>query len=224
MILWYLMARAIDIKNKKIFKKRRKNMKNRKTIIVAFVLVACMLIGVGFAALSTVLDITGTVNITKEFIDDEFANDVYFVSGAFVGGKFDVNSGKASQDSITPESNGHAASASFTSNNMAAKGDFVEVKFTIKNDSDFDVAVKIDMNKSNGNANMSNTNASQFKFQIKYGESGTYMDLAGINLEELEIASQGSGDVYIRVEVIDEINAATNAIFGVELTATEVTP
>ena len=218
------MARAIDIKNKKIFKKRRKNMKNRKTIIVAFVLVACMLIGVGFAALSTVLDITGTVNITKEFIDDEFANDVYFVSGAFVGGKFDVDSGKASQDSINPESNGHAASASFTSNNMAAKGDFVEVKFTIKNDSDFDVAVTIDMNKANGNANMSNTNASQFKFQIKYGESGTYMDLADINLEELAIASGGEGYVYVKVTVEDEINAATNAIFGVELVATEVTP
>lgn len=198
-------------------------MKNRKRIIMAFVLVACMLIGVGYAALSTVLDITGTVNIGKEFIDKEFANDVYFSAGEFVGGKYDVTSGLTTQDQINPGASGKTANASFTSNNMAAKGDTVEVKFTIKNDSDFDVATTIGLKKVNNNDNMSNTNPSQFKIEVKYGAGGTYSDLAGISTQSLSVAkSGGTADVYVRVTVIDEINAATNAIIGVELVATEV--
>ena len=199
-------------------------MKNRKTIIVAFVLVACMLIGVGFAALSTRLDITGTTNISKEFIDEEFSNDVYFVSGEFVAGEYDIDSGKATQDSVIPASNGRTASASFTSNNMAAKGDFVIVKFTIKNESDFDVAVSITEAKANGNANMSNTNSAQFKFEIAYEQNGTYMDINAAKVAApRDIAIDDTLDVYVKATVIDEINAATNAIFGVELTVTEVT-
>ena len=207
-------------------------MKNRKTIIVAFVLVACMLIGVGYAALSTRLDITGNVNVSKESIDNQFAEDVYFCAGSFVAegdSKFDVTSGLATQDQINPTTGGKTASAYFTSNNLAAKGDYVIAKFTIANESDFDVAVTIAATKANGNANMSNTNPGQFKFEVRYGATGNWYELAAVQAESLTILkSTGSGiptgDVYVKATVIDEVNSATNAIFGVELTASEIVP
>ena len=38
-------------------------MKNRKRVIVAFMLVACMLLGVGYAAITTHLNIQGGVEV-----------------------------------------------------------------------------------------------------------------------------------------------------------------
>ena len=53
-------------------------MKNRKRVIVAFMLVAVMLLGVGYAALSDDLFITGSATILEDNAEDAFAADVYF--------------------------------------------------------------------------------------------------------------------------------------------------
>ena len=53
-------------------------MKNRRIAIIAFVLVAVMAIGVGYAALTDVVTINGTANAGIN--DDEFNNEVLFTS------------------------------------------------------------------------------------------------------------------------------------------------
>ena len=53
-------------------------MRNRKNVIVAFVLVAVMLMAVGYAALTTDLHITGNATITSDQAQDEFQGKIHF--------------------------------------------------------------------------------------------------------------------------------------------------
>ena len=55
-------------------------MKNRKRIIMAFVLVACMLIGVGYAAVTSELYAKAHVNLTDDGGSSELDEDVYYTS------------------------------------------------------------------------------------------------------------------------------------------------
>ena len=183
-----------------------------------------MLIGIGYAALSTKLEISGKVNIYDEAISNDFANSVYFSNGEFLdveGSKYDVTSGLATQDQISPK-NGKAASESFTSNNLAANGDCVVVEYPIQNDSDFDIAVTLAAKKGNGTDNMSNTNPSQFDIKIKHADCADWQDLAGIMTHPLAIPSAGEGKVQLKVTVVGDVSSATGATFSIEFDATEV--
>lgn len=53
-------------------------MKNRKTIVVAFLLSAVMLMSVGYAALTDVLDITGSADVNQAAAEDSFNEDIKF--------------------------------------------------------------------------------------------------------------------------------------------------
>ena len=53
-------------------------MKNRKTVVVAFLLCAVLLLGVGYAALSDTLDITGSADVNQSAAEEAFNEDVYF--------------------------------------------------------------------------------------------------------------------------------------------------
>ena len=53
-------------------------MKNRKTIVVAFLLVAAMLLGVGYAALTDTLTIIGNAHIDVDTANKTFDEKVYF--------------------------------------------------------------------------------------------------------------------------------------------------
>ena len=57
-------------------------MKNRRLVIGAFLMVAVLSLGVGFAALSDTLSVGGTASYSPEAAADEFNADVYFVSPA----------------------------------------------------------------------------------------------------------------------------------------------
>lgn len=59
-------------------------MRNRKTIITAFVLAACLLIGVGYAVLSDSLRIDGSVSIDHAEVNKAFDSLVYFESATVV--------------------------------------------------------------------------------------------------------------------------------------------
>ena len=53
-------------------------MKNRKIILVAFMLVACMVVGIGYAALSAELTVTGNATFKADKAQDEFTGDINF--------------------------------------------------------------------------------------------------------------------------------------------------
>ena len=65
-------------------------MKNRRIAIVAFVLCAAMVIGLGYAAVTNTLDIQGSVAVDANEAEKEFNEDIYFV-GVKLGSDFVAN-------------------------------------------------------------------------------------------------------------------------------------
>ncbi len=53
-------------------------MKNRRIAIVAFMLVATLTLGIGYAAITDVLDFQGTAKVTAQQASEAFDLDVYF--------------------------------------------------------------------------------------------------------------------------------------------------
>ena len=103
-------------------------MKNRKTVVVAFMLCAVMLLGVGYASIADVLDITGSADVTKENAQLSFDADVYFTNAVVA----DDNAG-TNTTSINADNNDKA---SFTANNLKGDGDTAKFTYTIKNAND----------------------------------------------------------------------------------------
>ena len=118
-------------------------MKNRKVIVTAFLLVAVMLLGVGYAAVSDTLDIQGTADITATDAGETLNEDVYFVG---------VMNGSVQVDAITAADDlGYTAHINSQDNDMAhftiscleKAGDSVTIVYVVKNDSTNDVTLAL---------------------------------------------------------------------------------
>ena len=105
-------------------------MKNRKIVLVAFLLVAMMLLGVGYAALTDVLDITGSADINQSAAEAEFDLDVHFTAA--------VANDAGNTASVNSDNNDKA---SFSTKNLASKDDTATFTFTLTNESDLDAVV-----------------------------------------------------------------------------------
>ena len=175
-------------------------MKNRKRIVVLFLLVAIMLIGVGYAALTDTLTIIGNAHIDIAQAETTFDSKVYFsdaqaTSTTGTGTTADVASFTADD-------------ATFTANKLAVLGEKSVFTFTIKNDSNVKAIISVAATKLSGAANPSNSN--EEKFTVEY----TYPD-------GMEIAPNGGTiTVVVTVTVKNPVTSATSATFGIELTAT----
>lgn len=62
-------------------------MKKRRSTIIALLLVAALALGIGYAALTDDLFITGSAGITKDHAEDAFGADVYFTRAVISGEK-----------------------------------------------------------------------------------------------------------------------------------------
>lgn len=105
-------------------------MKNRKRIVVAFLLVAVMLMGVGYAALTDVLDITGSADVNRSAAEEAYNEDIYFTAA--------VANETGNTASVNADNNDKA---SFTANTLQGAGNEATFTFTIKNDGDLDATV-----------------------------------------------------------------------------------
>ncbi len=115
-------------------------MKNRRNIVVAFLVFAVMLLGVGYAVLTDVLDITGTADVNQYAAEEAFNEDVHF------------SAAQANDNGNTASVNGdNNDKASFTANTLKGDGDSVSFTFTIKNDGDVDATVTPTLNATTGN-------------------------------------------------------------------------
>lgn len=106
-------------------------MKSRKIVLIAFMLVAVLTMGIGFAAYSTTLAVHGTTQVSAEAI--EFTNDVKFI-------------GASSSNEAFGTATGDGQVATFTVSGMTAYNDTVTFTYTIQNGSDFDVDIQITTN------------------------------------------------------------------------------
>ncbi len=57
-------------------------MKNRRSVIAIFLMVALLCLGIGYAAVSDDLTIDGTLNLSTGEIEDQFATDVKFANAS----------------------------------------------------------------------------------------------------------------------------------------------
>jgi hypothetical protein len=106
-------------------------MKSRRIVLIAFMLVAVLTMGIGFAAYSTTLAIHGTTQVSAEAID--FTNAVQFIGATTSNEAFG-----------TATANGQEAT--FNVSGMTACNDTVTFTYTISNGSEYDVDIQITTN------------------------------------------------------------------------------
>ena len=170
-------------------------MKNRKIVVVAFMLIAVLLLGVGYAALTTTLTVIGNAHIDMAQAGENFDERIYFsvaepVSSTGTGSTADTAAGVGGDD------------ATFTANRLATKGEVSTFLFTIQNDSNVPATITI--------KEESNTNETAFKVTYSY------------SIADKVIPSGGSMDITVTVEVIDAITVDTSGTFTIVYSAETV--
>lgn len=123
------------------FYEKENNMKNRKTVVVAFLLCAVLLLGIGYATLSDTLDITGSADVNVSDLEKEYEEDIYFVSAV-------ANEGTPNSASVNGDNNDKA---SFSAKSLLKAGDKATFTFTIANDSAHEVTITPKLNATLGN-------------------------------------------------------------------------
>ena len=186
-------------------------MKNRKTVVVAFMLVACLVIGVGYAAVTNVLDIQGSISVSATAAEKQFNEDIYF-EGV-------VDNTNAAVASITDSATyGYTANintnnndkAQFTVTGIEKTDDFVTITYRIKNDSEHEATVSLKtITNTNGSAQGNGTG--DFGFSYYFGTEGVETDT---------IAVGGTVDVTVKVSLDSQLTAAATASFVIELNVT----
>jgi len=168
-------------------------MRNRKTVVAAFLLIAVMMLGVGYAALTDVLDITGSADINQSAAEEAFNEDIHFSNA--------VANEAGNTASINPDNNDKA---SFTANTLKGKGDKATFTYTIVNDGDLDAVITPSIS--------SNTNTTYFKIysdwngadtELAAGASVTYT----VTIELLETPTETiSGSCIIELTAVSVDN------------------
>ena len=155
-------------------------MRNRKTIITAFVLVAVMLMAVGYAALSDEFKLNGNATVSEQGASDAFNEDVVLIGIVRDGvGGTDVVSDVTdiSTYGYTASCNVAQDSASYHVYSLKGAGDTKTIVFRIQNNGDLDAVLNVESNSS--------TNNNEDYFTVEYSlvngtslASGAYVDVA----------------------------------------------
>ncbi len=142
-------------------------MKNRKLVITAFVLVAVLLMAVGFAALVDDLYVTGTAGISADDARDAIAEDIYFTRA--------VMTTEAGTALIVADDNGDAkdkVTIDVKDGALKGAGDYVICAVEISNVGDVDAWVQLD-------AITVHTNNEYFKVTTNWDDSKLHALAAG---------------------------------------------
>lgn len=174
-------------------------MKNRRIVLMAFLLCACMIVGVGYAAFSDVMDITGTAQMQE---DDTYDGNLYF-SAAEALPRFEGDT-ILNTANVNPNNQDKAA---FTVNDLVTAGDRAQFKFTITNTNldSYNISVRGYTNNSDAEA--------------YYSISSSLDDNATV------IAGNGATlDVIVTVEMTEtpESGDLVSASFLLELTVEQI--
>lgn len=143
-------------------------MKNRKIVVVAFMLVAVMLLGVGYAAVTTYLNITGAATVSVEGASSAYSDDIKFTNVTQA-----TNADLAYTASI-----GDGKTADFSITGLKGAGDSVTITYTITNAGDLDSVVKIDVEHNYP----TNDNENYFSIDIS-GDEGDDYESEGVPLD-----------------------------------------
>ena len=175
-------------------------MKKRRIVILAFILVAAITLGIGYAALTDTLTIIGNAHIDFAAAGSTFDGNIKFTAAEATS-----STGTGTTSDVASFT---ADDATFTANKLAVKGEQSVFTFTITNESNVAAQVIVNATKLSGADNPSNTNTDIFEVTYEYSNANKV------------IASGGTMDVTVTVKVINPVVAETSASFGLELQVT----
>ena len=191
-------------------------MKNRKLAIVAFLLVAVLAIGVGYAALADYLRVNGDIEVHAANANVAFDEKIYFSDAT---GDITITGGKTEGEATLIDSASVTSPdvATFKCNSLSSSASEVTFGYVIKNDSDYDAVVTVAATmQGSATANPNNTNADAFDVSYSFPGFGPG--------DTVEIVKGGSVQVQVTISLKDGVVAPTEgSITGtyiVELTAT----
>jgi len=170
-------------------------MKNRKIVVVAFLVAAVMLLGVGYAALTDTLNVLGDAEVSHGNANSAFDADVYFS---------DASEG----DGYTAWIESDPDKAEFQVTGLSGGGDSVEITYTITNDNDFPVSVVIDA------TNTTTTNTTYFTCTSNKGNTPFEIAEGGSETVTLTVT-------LIETPILEE-NQTISCVFSVEFDVTSV--
>ena len=181
-------------------------MRNRKTVITAFVLVAVMLMAVGFASLTDDLWINGDANLTHSAANDEVAKDVYFSAVKDEDNcSAVISSADSSSDTIVVKINDDTTT-------MAVTGDSATFTATVKNDNNVQVWLTFQHT------------ASEYFEMCIVDENGVHT--TGADGSITVAANGGETDIFVYVEMLKNVptTGIVDTAFNIEVTASTVDP
>lgn len=174
-------------------------MKNRKKIIVAFILVACMLVGVGYAVVTDTFKVTGNIKVSQEGAEDVFNQNIRFVGIVKESGQPPVSDVLASENlGYTASCNVPTDEASFHVTGIKAPGETKSVTFRIQNFGDVDATLNFTVDPQFDNSAFSVTHDLTNGFKL---EKNKYVDIT------------------FTVEILNSVTEATEGQFVFSFTA-----
>ena len=122
-------------------------MRNRRTVVIAFLLIAVLLLGVGYAALTDILYISGTTTVSEDNAEDAFGDDIQFTSAT------SPQSGNTASigDDKDGDTNDHV---DLTVKSLGGKGDKATFTLTVENKGDLDAKISVKTLVNNDTANI----------------------------------------------------------------------
>ena len=176
-------------------------------MIVALTLVAALCLGIGYAAVTTTLEITGTAEMNIEKLNEALDAKVYFTKVS-TGSTLADDASAAYTDNVT----GNTASivstnndkGTFTLKNLVAEGDSASITYEIKNESTSDVSLAATI------ADGYNINGAAFTPSYSFANA------------TLAAGATTTVTVTVRVDTLPE--ATSDATFNFGITATVVNP
>ncbi len=179
-------------------------MKKRRIAIASFLLIAVLVMGIGFATLTDNLFIKGEASLATTSAQSDFDADVRFKAAVVVENTGGTNT--ATPDSaVVGETD--KDSATFYVKSLGKKDESVTFKFTIENVSDeFDAKITLDTGYP--------TTTDATNFDITYSIKNNDVDTGAIICE-----AGGTVDVYVTVKLLNTPSENMSAAFNVNLTA-----
>ena len=163
-------------------------MKNRRTIIVAFLVMAMLVTGIGYAAVSQTLTVQGTATYNPTDAAKEFQDNIYFSNGFRVDG-----TGDATKDVInTTTWDEQTETAYYTIASLDTHGDYVIFGFEITNENTIAVEATLTHAHSIGGQT---GGESPYVLTMCKDDEGT----AFATDEKLEIPASGTAMIYVKV-------------------------
>ncbi len=186
-------------------------MKNRKIVVIAFLVVAAMLLGIGYAALTDTLTITGDLKADTSVSQPEFDADIYFSSTSVIS---DDTGNKAASQILEGRDD-----AKITAQHFTTAGQTVKVKFTIANDST-EFAARLTptvLTVTNGTEGTENEHESIFTVAWSWNENS-------VDNSVFDLQPGQTKDLWVTIVLDVTPTEAHTANFNVAFNAEEMAP